>query len=71
MIEDKCIILGGEVGAYIEPYMDELCKRALKYDMFARNVNYLYPCTVRKHICSVGAARLILKKLGNQFIYTF
>ncbi len=70
MMWDENIILGGEVGSCIEPYMDALKEKAEEYDLFARDIDYLYPCSVRKHICSIGAARLVLKEYGSRILFT-
>lgn len=60
------IVLGGEVGGRMEPYMDALRKKAAQYDRFARDVDYLYPCTCRLSAFAVGAAMLALERYGSR-----
>lgn len=54
------IVLGGEVGKYMDPYLDILSRRTGKYDLFARDVDYIRPCKVRKSACAVGASLLAM-----------
>lgn len=68
MVLDQKIMIGGEVGAYIEPYMGELQKRAAEYDRFARDVDYLYPCTQTEAAGALGAALLALDEFGNEVL---
>lgn len=65
MALNEIIIIGGETGNYIEPYMEILRQKAGKYDLFARDVDYLFP-TVRKNFAfSLGASMLALQKYEN------
>ncbi|MBQ9156061.1 MAG: ROK family protein [Eubacterium sp.] len=56
MMLDMDIILGGDVGAQMEPYIDRLSEIAAEYDNFSRDVDYILPCQCRKHIFLAGAA---------------
>lgn len=62
MALDIDIIIGGEIGKYIDPYMDLLKAKMQRYDLFARTIDYVYPCTEKHSICAMGAARLALKQ---------
>lgn len=70
MLIDIDLILGGEVGKYIPPYLDELCARAARYDRFARDVDYLIPCTRTEHAFAAGAAMLALEQYGSRLLET-
>lgn len=56
MLFDCKVILGGYVGAYIEPYMDEVRRLAGMRNPFESNADYLIPCTVKKEALAAGAA---------------
>lgn len=56
MILNVDIIIGGEIGRWIPTYMDRLCEKAQKYDLFSRDINYLFTCTTKGEACAVGAA---------------
>jgi len=56
MLVDMDIVLGGDVGARMDPYIDDLCERTNKYDRFSRDVDYIYPCRCKNHIFLTGAA---------------
>ncbi len=70
MALDMKIVIGGEVGAYLEPYMDVLKKKALEYDRFARDIDYLQPVSAgnREYAGAVGAALLALEKFGSSIL---
>ncbi|MCD8018477.1 MAG: ROK family transcriptional regulator [Clostridiales bacterium] len=65
MVCDEPVIVGGEVGGFMESYLDKLKEKAEKYDLFARDIDYIYPCHIHEHACSIGAARLALEEFGN------
>ncbi len=53
---DCDVILGGYVGAYLEPYMDDIRKRALKISTFDSNADYIKMCTYKHESIAAGAA---------------
>lgn len=57
MIFDTDIILGGDVGGYLDGYMVELGEKVLKYNRFEQEVSYLKNCSYRKEASAVGAAK--------------
>jgi predicted NBD/HSP70 family sugar kinase len=59
------IILGGYVGSYIEPYIDELWSHLQKYLLFNEQVDsFLRPCHLKNEATGVGIATYFI----NQFI---
>lgn len=62
MALDINIIIGGEVGKNIEPYMEGLRSKMQQYDLFARTIDYVEPCVEKHSICAIGAAKLALKQ---------
>lgn len=68
MLMDIDLIIGGAVGAYIPPYLDELCTRAANYDRFARDIDYLFPCKRTKSAFSAGAAMLALEQYSSRLL---
>lgn len=70
MVLDMRIVIGGEAGAYLEPYMDVLRKKASEYDRFARDIDYLQPVSPerREQAGAVGAALLALEEFGRDVL---
>lgn len=59
------IILGGYVGSYIEPYLDELWNHLKKYLLFNEQANsFLRPCHFKQEAAGVGISMYFI----NQFI---
>lgn len=56
MVMDMDIIIGGDIGARMDPWIEELSMRVEPMDLFSRDVDYISACTCKKHIFSVGAA---------------
>ena len=66
MITNTRLIIGGEIGDYMEPYLEELENKMAQYDLFARDIDYIYPCTKHKHTLAQGAAMMAIERnLGN------
>lgn len=65
-IMDCDIILGGYVGAYLEPYLDEIKKRALKISTFDSNADFIKLCSYKYESIAAGAALHYI----SQFIKT-
>jgi len=62
MLTDIDIVIGGEVSGHLAPYLNDLRKRAAKYDCFARDIDYIYIGQQQyKNACSAGAALLALE----------
>lgn len=53
---DCNIILGGYVGEYLDPYMDDLRERAAKLNTFSNDADYLKTCLYKKESIAAGAA---------------
>lgn len=68
MVLDMDVIIGGEVGSFLPPYMDELCTRTLKYDRFARDVDYIKPCSKTDLAGAAGAALLALDQFAASIL---
>lgn len=62
------LIVGGEVGKYIRPYLEILCDKAAQYDRFARDVDYIYPCSRTENAFAAGAAMMALEKYGSRVL---
>jgi len=56
MLFDCPIILGGYVGEFLSPYMDEIKRRAKKYNPFEKSGDYLLECMYRTESIAAGAA---------------
>ena len=56
MLFDCPVVLGGYLGEYLDPYMDELKRRAYRRNSFDRDRDYLSLGTVRQEPVAVGAA---------------
>ncbi|MCR4658112.1 MAG: ROK family protein [Lachnospiraceae bacterium] len=63
---DCDIILGGYVGAYLEPYLSEIKKRALKISTFDSNADFIKLCSYKYESIAAGAALYYI----SQFIKT-
>lgn len=64
MLYNTDLIIGGRVGGLIGPYMQQLLDKAAQYDLFARDIDYIYPCACREHACVTGAAKFALSCFG-------
>lgn len=60
------IVIGGEVGAYLAPWMPALCRKAAQYDRFARDVEYLLPCRRTQDAFAAGAAMLAAEQYSGR-----
>jgi predicted NBD/HSP70 family sugar kinase len=56
MCFDSDIVLGGYVGGFLGPYLDDLKKRVAKLDSFQDNADYLRLCRFKMEGAAVGAA---------------
>lgn len=56
MLFDCKVILGGYVGAYMEPYMERLKSLAVCRNPFEDQADYLIACRVKKEALALGAA---------------
>ena len=56
MLFDCKVILGGYVGAHMEPYMSDLKAMALVRISFEDNADYLEACKVKKEALALGSA---------------
>lgn len=56
MLYDCDIILGGNVGSRMEPYMESLRQLAAQRDPFQHSADYLLPCRYRQEPVATGAA---------------
>lgn len=68
MMLNTDLVIGGEVGTYIAPYLDELCTKAMKYDLFARDIDYIFPCTHTDNAFSAGASMLALERYSSRLL---
>ena len=57
MIFDTEIILGGDVGGYLDKHMMELAEKVMKYNRFDRDISYLKNCSYQKEASAVGVAK--------------
>ena len=56
MLFDCRVILGGYVGQYIGPYLDDIRRRAGQLNPFEHSADYLTPCACRREAIATGAA---------------
>ena len=63
---DCDVILGGYVGAYLEPYLDEIRRRVLTISTFDSNPDYIKLCSYKNESIAAGAALHYI----SQFIHT-
>ena len=66
MIYDTDIILGGDVGAYLEPYMPELGKRVMQVNKFDSDTGYLRTGVYKKGSAAVGAAMYFIHRFIDE-----
>ncbi len=63
---DCDVILGGYVGAYLEPYLDEIKKKAIKISTFDSDADFIKLCSYKHESIAAGAALHYI----SQFIKT-
>ena len=68
MVLDLDIILGGEVGAWMDPWIEELSIRMESLDLFSRDVDYLSACRCKKHIFPIGAALSAMDRFDESML---
>ena len=56
MAFDCDVVLGGYVGSFIEPYIDELRDRLAPLDIFDHDGSYARACRYQKEASALGAA---------------
>lgn len=61
MAFDCDVILGGYVGSFMEPYMEELKERLVPKDIFDHDGSYARPCRYQKEASALGAALYQIK----------
>lgn len=62
MLFDCDIMIGGYVGSFIGPYIDDLKKRINKQDVFSKSANYILPCKLQSESSALGAALIFIDK---------
>lgn len=68
MVFNNNLIIGGEIGRIIDPYLSKLRKKMAEYDLFARDIDYIYGCKIKKNAMATGAARLALNKYRDRIL---
>lgn len=70
MALDVKIVIGGEMGAYLKPYLERLREKASKYDRFARDIDYLHTAGGKRgdQAGALGAALLALEKFESRVL---
>ena len=66
MMYDTDIILGGDVGAYLEPYMLDLGKRVMALNKFDSDIGYLRNSVYKKGGAAAGAALHFVQKFIDE-----
>lgn len=69
MLCNADIVIGGAVGTRIKPYLPQLNAKAAKYDLFARDIDYIYPCRRKTHAFAAGAAMLALEQNDSHLLH--
>lgn len=62
------LVVGGQVGAQIGPHLEELRVKTAQYDHFARDVDYIVPCTRLEYACALGAAGFALETFASRVL---
>ncbi len=68
MVLDMDIILGGDVGARMEPWIEELAQRMESMDLFSRDIDYISSCRCKEHIFVIGAAIRAIEHFDDRMI---
>ena len=68
MLLDMDIVLGGDIGARMDKYIDDLCLRTKRYDRFSRDVDYIFPCCCKEHIFLTGAALGAIDRFDDRLL---
>jgi predicted NBD/HSP70 family sugar kinase len=63
---DCKVILGGYLGEYLEPYIDEIRRSVASITTFWGNEDYITACTYKKEASAVGAALLYIRPFIEQ-----
>lgn len=66
MLFDCSIVIGGYLGQYIEPYLDEIRQLVQQEDPFCDNADYLSVCVCKSEASATGGALMLI----DQFIKT-
>ncbi len=62
---DCDVILGGYVGAYLEPYLDEIKRRALRINTFDSDADFIKLCSYKSESIAAGAALYYISQFIN------
>lgn len=65
MAFDCPVVLGGYVGAYVEPWMDGIRTQAAKLNIFEGSGAYIHPCAYKQEASALGAALLHVERFLN------
>ena len=68
MLVDMDIVLGGDIGARMDEYIDDLSIRTKKYDRFSRDVDYIFPCHCKEHVFLTGAALAAIDNFDDRLL---
>ncbi|MDR2184646.1 MAG: ROK family transcriptional regulator [Treponema sp.] len=63
---DCKVILGGYLGEYLEPYIDEIRRSVAEVTTFWGNEDYITACTYKREASAVGAALLFVRPFIKQ-----
>ncbi len=66
MAFDTDIILGGDVGGYLNCYMAKLSEKVSKYNLFDVDGSYLKTCSYRQEASAVGVAKHFFRVFTEQ-----
>lgn len=69
MLLNMDLVIGGQAGIKIRPRLDALALKAARYDQFARDINYIFPCVRQEYICALGAAEFGLEQFGDKLLH--
>jgi predicted NBD/HSP70 family sugar kinase/biotin operon repressor len=58
---DCTVILGGYLGEYLEPYIDDIRRSVAQVTTFLGNEDYITACAYKKEAAAVGAALLYIR----------
>ncbi|MDR3338173.1 MAG: ROK family transcriptional regulator [Treponema sp.] len=63
---DCTVILGGYLGEFLEPYIEDIRRSVAQVTTFLGNEDYITACAYKKEAAAVGAALLYIRPFINQ-----
>lgn len=68
MLLDLELVIGGQVSAYLQPWLPMLFEKMERLDRFARDIDYVSLSRWQENACAAGAAELALEAFGARVL---